>query len=84
MARGGGGLLPQLLRPPPGYLEALPEAERAGHLNFLSGMRRYSEMPLKILKAEGWWGARRLWMRSCTVLQPGAGSYVPLSDVRNF
>ena len=36
----------------PEYLEALPEAERLAISNSLSGMRRYSEMPLKILKAE--------------------------------
>ena len=32
--------------------EALPEAERLALSNSLSGMRRYSEMQLKILKAE--------------------------------
>ncbi len=37
----------------PEYLEALPEAERLAISNSLSGMRQYSEMPLKILKAEG-------------------------------
>ena len=36
----------------PEYLEALPEAERLAISNSLSGMRQYSEMPLKILKAE--------------------------------
>ncbi len=36
----------------PEYLEALPEAERLAISNCLSGMRQYSEMPLKILKAE--------------------------------
>ena len=34
------------------YLERLPEGERLGISNSLSGMRWYSEMPLKILKAE--------------------------------
>ena len=36
----------------PEYLEMLPEAERLRISNSLSGMRRYSEMPLKLLKAE--------------------------------
>lgn len=36
----------------PAYLELLPEGERLGISNSLSGMRWYSEMPLKILKAE--------------------------------
>ena len=36
----------------PEYLDALPEAERLAISNALSGMRQYSEMPLKILKAE--------------------------------
>ena len=36
----------------PEYLAALPEAQRLTISNSLSGMRRYSEMPLKILKAE--------------------------------
>ena len=36
----------------PEYLEMLPEAERLRISNSLSGMRQYSEMPLKILKAE--------------------------------
>ena len=34
------------------YLEMLPEAERLRISNSLSGMRQYSEMPLKLLKAE--------------------------------
>lgn len=36
----------------PEYLEMLPEAERLRISNSLSGMRQYSEMPLKLLKAE--------------------------------
>ena len=36
----------------PEYLDALPEAERLSISNALSGMRQYSEMPLKILKAQ--------------------------------
>ena len=36
----------------PEYLDALPEAERLAISNALSGMRQYSEMPLKILKAQ--------------------------------
>lgn len=36
----------------PEYLEILPEAERLRISNSLSGMRQYSEMPLKLLKAE--------------------------------
>lgn len=36
----------------PEYLDALPEDYRADIANSLSGVRRYSEMPLKILKAE--------------------------------
>lgn len=36
----------------PEYLEMLPEAGRLRISNSLSGMRRYSEMPLKLLKAE--------------------------------
>ncbi len=36
----------------PEYLAALPEAQRLTISNSLSGMRCYSEMPLKILKAE--------------------------------
>ena len=36
----------------PEYLEKLPEAERLNIAGSLSGVRRYSEMPLKILKAE--------------------------------
>ena len=36
----------------PAYLERLPEAERLSISNSLSGVRQYSEMPLKILKAE--------------------------------
>lgn len=36
----------------PEYLEMLPEAERLNIVGNLSGVRRYNEMPLKILKAE--------------------------------
>ena len=36
----------------PEYLEKLPEAERLNIAGSLSGVRHYSEMPLKILKAE--------------------------------
>ena len=36
----------------PEYLEMLPESERLRISNSLSGMRQYSEMPLKLLKAE--------------------------------
>ncbi|MBS5144019.1 MAG: hypothetical protein KHY89_00695 [Butyricicoccus pullicaecorum] len=36
----------------PEYLEMLPEGERLRISNSLSGMRQYSEMPLKLLKAE--------------------------------
>lgn len=36
----------------PEYLENLPEAERLNIAGSLSGVRHYSEMPLKILKAE--------------------------------
>ena len=36
----------------PEYLEMLPEAERLNIAGNLSGVRRYNEMPLKILKAE--------------------------------
>lgn len=36
----------------PEYLERLPEAERLGISNSLSGVRWYNEMPRKILKAE--------------------------------
>ena len=36
----------------PEYLEMLPEAERLNIAGSLSGVRRYNEMPLKILKAE--------------------------------
>lgn len=36
----------------PEYLDMLPEAERLTISNSLSGVRWYSEMPLKILKAE--------------------------------
>ena len=36
----------------PEYLERLPEEERLTISNSLSGVRQYSEMPLKILKAE--------------------------------
>ena len=36
----------------PEFLTALPEAERLSISNSLSGVRQYSEMPLKILKAE--------------------------------
>ena len=36
----------------PKYLDMLPEGERLRISNSLSGMRRYSEMPLKLLKAE--------------------------------
>ena len=36
----------------PEYLEMLPEAERLNIAGSLSGVRHYSEMPLKILKAE--------------------------------
>ena len=36
----------------PEYLDALPEAERLAISNALSGMRQYSEMPLKIWKAQ--------------------------------
>ena len=36
----------------PAYLEMLPEAERLSISNSLSSVRQYSEMPLKILKAE--------------------------------
>ena len=36
----------------PEYLEALPEDKQLEISNSLSGVRRYSEMPLKILKAE--------------------------------
>ena len=36
----------------PEYLDALPEGERLAISNSLSGVRQYSEMPLKILKAE--------------------------------
>lgn len=36
----------------PEYLDALPASYQADIANSLSGMRRYSEMPLKILKAE--------------------------------
>ncbi len=36
----------------PEYLEMLPEAERLNIAGGLSGVRRYNEMPLKILKAE--------------------------------
>ena len=36
----------------PEYLEMLPEAERLNVVGNLSGVRRYNEMPLKILKAE--------------------------------
>lgn len=36
----------------PEFLDALPEAYQANIANSLSGMRRYAEMPLKILKAE--------------------------------
>ena len=36
----------------PEYLEVLPEAVQLGISNSLSSVRRYSEMPLKILKAE--------------------------------
>lgn len=36
----------------PEYLETLPEGERLRISNSLSGMRQYSEMPLKLLKAE--------------------------------
>ena len=36
----------------PAYLEKLPEAERLDIAGSLSGVRHYSEMPLKILKAE--------------------------------
>lgn len=36
----------------PKYLDMLPEGERLRISNSLSGMRQYSEMPLKLLKAE--------------------------------
>ena len=36
----------------PEYLAILPETERLSISNSLSGVRKYSEMPLKILKAE--------------------------------
>ena len=36
----------------PEYLAMLPETERLSISNSLSGVRKYSEMPLKILKAE--------------------------------
>ena len=36
----------------PEYLEMLPEGERLRISNSLSGVRQYSEMPLKLLKAE--------------------------------
>ena len=36
----------------PEYLEILPEEERLRISNSLSGVRQYSEMPLKLLKAE--------------------------------
>ncbi len=36
----------------PEYLELLPESERLSISNSLSGVRQYSEMPLKILQAE--------------------------------
>ena len=36
----------------PEYLDALPETERLAISNTLSGVRQYSEMPLKILKAQ--------------------------------
>ena len=36
----------------PEYMEMLPDAERLRISNSLSGMRQYSEMPLKLLKAE--------------------------------
>ena len=36
----------------PEYLEMLPETERLSISNSLSSVRKYSEMPLKILKAE--------------------------------
>ena len=36
----------------PAYLDMLPEAERLNISNSLSSVRQYSEMPLKILKAE--------------------------------
>ena len=36
----------------PEYLEKLPEAKRLNMAGSLSGVRHYSEMPLKILKAE--------------------------------
>ena len=36
----------------PEYLERLPEQYRADIVNSLSSVRRYCEMPLKILKAE--------------------------------
>lgn len=36
----------------PEYLEILPERERLRISNSLSGVRQYSEMPLKLLKAE--------------------------------
>ena len=36
----------------PEYLDMLPEAERLNISNSLSSVRQYSEMPLKILKAE--------------------------------
>lgn len=36
----------------PEYLELLPESERLSISNSLSGVRQYSEMPLKILRAE--------------------------------
>ena len=55
----------------PEYLEALPEAERLAISNSLSGMRQYSEMPLKILKAEELWG-RGGMDEIPMALQPGA------------
>ncbi|UQT46910.1 hypothetical protein M5E87_17100 [Flavonifractor plautii] len=63
----------------PEYLEALPEAERLAISNSLSGMRQYSEMPLKILKAEELVGARRPWMRSCTA--SSTGSWTPCTPI---
>ena len=36
----------------PEYLEALPEEERLSITNSLTQVRQYSEMPLKLLKAE--------------------------------
>ena len=40
----------------PEYLAMLPEEERLNIAGSLSGVRHYSEMPLKILRRSSWWG----------------------------